>query len=126
MDKEITKTCSGKDSSSQATVLAGSLLLHELSTGCSFLWGISTCLGVGYSTGCRVDICSTRVFQGLQRSKLHLHHPPSSLTLVSAGLFLSHFLTSLKAATQHFLPFLKYIYHNDATSTVDWLRFAQG
>lgn len=45
----------------------------------------------------------------------HFPPHPASLTLVSAGLFLSHifyffFHSSLKAAMQHFLPFLKYIF----------------
>ncbi|KAK4810807.1 LOW QUALITY PROTEIN: hypothetical protein QYF61_008779 [Mycteria americana] len=55
-------------------ILPGNLLQHGLlSTGCSFLQGMSICCGVGSSVGCRVDICSTTVLHGLQGDKL-LHH----------------------------------------------------
>jgi len=82
--------------------------------------------------GLQVDICSTVDLHGLQGNKLphhglssrtaredsllrclkHLLPPPSSLTLVSAELFLSHFLTPLSQLPSHlsfYIPFLKYV-----------------
>jgi len=48
-----------------AAAPARSLLLHGLSTICSVFQGISTCCGLGSSRGCRVDMCSSVVLQGL-------------------------------------------------------------
>ncbi|KAK4827402.1 hypothetical protein QYF61_017807, partial [Mycteria americana] len=61
----------------QATVPARSLLLHGLSTGCSFLQGTSTCSGMGSCMGYSVDICSIMVLLGLRGDNLRhcgLHH----------------------------------------------------
>jgi len=81
--------------------------------------------------GLQVDICSTMEFCGLQGDNLphhglssqaakedsllwhleHLLHPPSSLSLISEELFLSHHLTPLSQMPSHcsfFLLFLKY------------------
>ncbi|KAM9591178.1 uncharacterized protein ACIBXB_006075 [Morphnus guianensis] len=59
-----------------------------------------TCSGMGSSTGCRGTACLTMVFTMGCRGISALAHgapppPPSSLTLVSAGLFLLHVLTLL-------------------------------
>ncbi|KAK4828719.1 LOW QUALITY PROTEIN: hypothetical protein QYF61_000557 [Mycteria americana] len=93
--------------------------------GHGFLQG--TCSSIGSSMGCRVDMCSAMDLHGLQGDNLlhHGHHqlqgnlcssarttfsPTSSLTLVSAGQFLTCSHSSLPAAVaQQFLPFLKYV-----------------
>jgi len=46
--------------------LPENLLLCELSTGCGFLEGTSTCYSVGFSMGCGMDLCSGMVLRGLQ------------------------------------------------------------
>jgi len=52
--------------------------------------------------------------------------PPPSLTLVSAGLFISRFsCLSYIAAVQHFLPFLTYVIDRGTTSTVDGPSFGK-
>ena len=106
----------------RTAVPARSLLQHGLSTRCSFLQGTATCCGIGSSTVCRVDICSTEVLHGLQGDNL-LHHGLlhglqgnlcSSAWSTSSSFFtglgvcraVSHLLT---AAAQHFLPLLKYV-----------------
>ena len=72
------------------------------------LLGASTCSGMGSSLpGLQVDICSTVDLHGLQGDSLG----PSSLTLVSAGLFLSHVLTPPFWLLFHsgFFPLLEYV-----------------
>lgn len=60
----------------------------------------TTCFPIVFSRSCR-EICA---------SVSGAHRPLPPLTLVSAGLLLSYFsYSSLTAAVQHFLLFLKYI-----------------
>ncbi|XP_049649850.1 uncharacterized protein LOC126035357 [Accipiter gentilis] len=108
---------------------ARSLLQCRLSTGSQPPSGVSTSSGVGSSTGCRrisappwtsMDCrgtaCLTMVFTTGCRGISALvpgapPPPPSSLTWVSAGLFLSHILTPLfrLLLRSRFFPLLKYV-----------------
>jgi len=121
-----TRFCMG--SCPQAAVSAKSLIQHGFSTGCSFLQGTSPGLvwcppqAAGWistppcsSMGCKGTTCITTVFiTGCRRiSSLapgEPSPPPSFLTLVSAGLCLSHFFTFfLLAAMQRLSPSCKYV-----------------
>jgi len=92
------------------------LLYGLLSMGCSFIQGMSTC--VGSSTGCSVHICSTVVFslgcRGISTLAPAAPPPhPSPLTLVSAGLFLSHFSLSSHSYCAAFFT-LTYVFRDAA------------
>lgn len=92
------------------------LLQRGPSTGCSFLQGSilpseNICFIMVLSGGCRGISASVPRAPSL---------PPSSLTLVFAGLFPTHFShSSLSTASQHYLPFLKYMF---SEALHPWLR----
>ena len=117
--KPCQQTCFGVGSSLHGTtgpqVLPGACSSTGFPRGHSLLWA-STCSGVGSSTGCRWisappwtsmgcrgTACLTMVFpmgcRGISAPAPGAPPPPpSSLTLVSAELFLSHLLTPLSLA----------------------------
>ena len=109
----------------RATGADRSLLQHGLSMGSQLPSGTSTCSNVGSAMGCRwvsappwtsMDCrgttCLTMVFttgcRGISALVPGAPPPPSSLTLVSAGLFHTH-IFSVIASAQHFLALLKYV-----------------
>lgn len=116
------KTYSCMCPSLQVAASARRLLQHVVSMGCSFLQGTPTCSVVVSCMDCRVEIYSDMVHHGLpSRDTASLWSypctvgeslqggpspPPSSLTLMSARMFLSHFLTG---AAQVFLHIHKYV-----------------
>ena len=107
------QTCSSVGSSLHgATGPARSLIQHRLPTGSPSPSGASTCSGVGSSPCCRWISAPALTSMGAGHSCLTMGcttgcrgisalapgappAPPASLTLVSAGLFLSHILTPL-------------------------------
>ena len=107
-----------------------SLLQHSLPSGSQPPSGTSTCSSVGYSTGCRLISAPPWTSMGWRGtacrtwsspccreiSALAPGRPPSpssSLTLVSAALFLSHCLTPLSGCNcpcaAFFFQLLKYV-----------------
>jgi len=116
---------------SDPPIFPGSMLLlillppeveHGLSMGCSFLQGTSTCCDGGptwaavwiyvlawSSIGCRWTTCFIMVVQELQGNLCSqcLEHLFPILVCRAVSLTLSH--SSLTAAAQQFLPFLKYV-----------------
>lgn len=97
-------TCSSICSSPWIAVSARSLFLCRFSMGCCFLLDRSTHRVAWSSMGCHVNICfmsfggNKLVFsmgcRGISALVPGASLPPSSLTLVSAGLFLSRFCHS--------------------------------
>lgn len=118
---------------------------HWLSTGCSFLQDIFTssregsstrtpewisppprtsmgyretiCIAMAFTTGCR------RIFAPVPGAPPFL---PSSLIMVSEGLFYSHTLTPLSAVAGFFLPFLKYFIMEVLTMSLTGSASASG
>jgi len=130
--KPCQKTCSGVGSSLYGSAGPGrSLLQHGLPTGSQLPSGIHLLWrgvpSMSYrwrsappwtSMGCRGTACLTMVFNTSCKGRLSAPASrapppaPSSLTLMSAELFLSHCLTPLFSFPFHprvFLPFLKYV-----------------
>jgi len=129
--KPYQQTCSGVGSSLHGSAGPGrSLLQHRLPTGSQPPLGTSTCFGVGSSMGyrlmstplwtsmgCRGTTCLIMVFIMSCKGRLSAPAtgapppPPSSLTLMSAELFLSHHLTPLSSLRFYYnsFPRLKYV-----------------
>lgn len=101
---------------------------------CSFLQDISTCSSVRSFRSFSVDTCSVEVLHELQKDNVSHHGlhrglqrvlgevPPSSFSLVSTGLFLSHFShSSLRTDVQHSYPYLKI---TEVPTAQPWVYFA--
>jgi len=112
----------------------------QLPSGIHLLWRGVPSMGYRWissppwpSMDCRGTACLIMVFIMNCRGKLSTLAPgarplpPSSLTLVSAELFLSHSLTPLSrtSSLQVFFPYLNMLYHRGGTVVSDWLSLGQ-
>lgn len=115
--------CCNVGCSWESQLLSEKLLLHGLlSTVCTFPQVTSICSGMGPSAACRISAlqAASELFSSTWKSP----PSPSSLTLVSEALFLSHSVLFHSCWAAVFT--LLYIcYHRAATSVADRPSFSQ-